>query len=67
MKPSLQLAKPVASICPACESRDVHCLTSVSKMAHVDYFRCQSCAHVWSLARPVSDAPCDYPERHHES
>ena len=66
MKPSLQLAKPIAAKCPACGSREVKCLTALSKDAHVDYFRCDSCAHVWNLPRPVAEPPCDYPERKHE-
>ena len=62
MKQSLQLTKPVGTECPVCQSRDVNCLTSVSANAHVDYFRCEACCHVWSLPRPVSNPPCDYPD-----
>jgi formate dehydrogenase maturation protein FdhE len=61
MKPSLQLAKPIASQCPECGSAAVDCLVGVSADAHVDYFRCQMCGYVWNLPREVSEPPCDYP------
>jgi hypothetical protein len=59
MKPSLQLAKPIASVRNADRRQ---CLVGVSADAHVDYFRCQKCGHVWNLPRAVSEPPCDYPE-----
>jgi hypothetical protein len=33
---------------------------NVSEHAHVDYFRCQACGHVWNLPRAVVEPPCDY-------
>ena len=52
--------KPVAIPCPSCASTDTDCLTTVSKDAHVDYFRCQSCGLVWNTPRDLLEPPCDY-------
>ena len=63
MVPSLSPFKPVVVPCPACAATATDCLTNLSQSAHVDYFRCQLCGHVWNLPRALVDAPCDYEKK----
>ena len=37
--------------CPACGASDGRFLPGVSADALVDYFRCNQCAHIWSLPK----------------
>jgi uncharacterized Zn finger protein len=33
--------------CPVCSSQDCRWLKDTSKDAHVNYYRCNACGHVW--------------------
>ena len=43
-----------ARVCPKCLRRGRH-LTASSQQAVVDYFRCDSCGHVWAVDK-LTDA-----------
>ena len=51
-------------LCPKC-NQSARLLTDVSAYAHVNYFRCDRCGHVWSqgkddpnaILNPVSKTP----------
>jgi hypothetical protein len=45
------LAMPTKS-CPKCQGRDPHKLITLSELSWaVDYFRCPSCAHIWTVTK----------------
>ena len=41
---------PLLHPCPACQ-KDGRLLDGPSGIAHVDYFRCDDCGHVWTTAK----------------
>jgi rubredoxin len=40
-------------ICPRCEAETARALDYPSSFAHVNYYRCSQCGHVWTT--PKSD------------
>jgi len=42
--------------CLACQSLAVRWLETVSGEAHVNYYRCERCGHVWTLPKGQGDA-----------
>ena len=42
--------------CPVCE-RSARWLDAASQDAHVDYYRCDGCGHVWNVPKGQPDAP----------
>jgi Zn ribbon nucleic-acid-binding protein len=38
--------------CPNCKRVDGAHLPEASKYAHVEYFRCNTCGHVWQVPKP---------------
>lgn len=40
-----------AQACPNCAHQAPRWLQPISKFAAVDYFRCDACGHVWSVAK----------------
>jgi len=44
------VSSPETCPCPACDNVG-NLLKSVSQDADVDYYRCQACAHVWSVPK----------------
>jgi ssDNA-binding Zn-finger/Zn-ribbon topoisomerase 1 len=54
-------------ICPKCQ-RKGDLLEGASKDAHVDYYRCPICGHVWAHQKGNADAPPkDVTERSHKA
>ena len=52
--------------CPKCHTPNVRRLDSVNHDAHVDYYRCEACGHVWHTPKakpdgPISDVIIDIP------
>jgi len=39
---------PLGVLCPHCQSHDGRHLAAISKVSHVDYYRCATCHHVWN-------------------
>jgi uncharacterized Zn finger protein len=37
--------------CPACGQQTPRHLHETSKIAHVNYFRCDSCGHIWTTSK----------------
>ena len=42
--------------CPECQTRAVRWLEASSQEAHVNYYRCEQCGHVWTLSKLQTDA-----------
>jgi len=40
---------PPEPCCPNCRSRDARWLQHTSQDAHVDYYLCGECSHVWAV------------------
>ena len=38
--------------CPECSSGDIRWLSHLSQSCWVDYYRCVTCGHVWTLPKP---------------
>ena len=56
-------AVPANLSCPHCGANETECLTRLSAIAIVDYYRCPACAHVWSVPRSGDAKPCDTDQR----
>jgi hypothetical protein len=37
--------------CPSCDRSTARWLEAASRNAHVDYFRCDDCGHVWCVSK----------------
>jgi len=42
--------------CPYCETSHVEWLEQLSQGAWVDYYECQTCGHIWPVAKDDFDA-----------
>ncbi len=42
--------------CPECHTPAPRLLEALSNDAHVNYYRCQQCGHVWTLPKGEIDA-----------
>ncbi len=42
--------------CPECRTLTARLLDNISNDAHVNYYRCQACGHVWTLPKGEMDA-----------
>ena len=38
-------------LCPACDKPTARPLHDASKLAYVNYYRCEGCGHVWTTSR----------------
>ena len=43
---------PTERQCPQCHATDARLLAFNSALAHVNYFRCPKCGHVWNEPKP---------------
>ena len=41
--------------CIECQSLAIRWLDALSKDAHVNYYRCERCGHVWTLPKGETD------------
>jgi len=39
------------SPCPQCRQQTVQALEGINAYAHVSYYRCRTCGHVWAIDR----------------
>ena len=42
--------------CPECDKLTIRWLEASSRDAHVNYYRCDGCGHVWTLPKSQPDA-----------
>ena len=40
-----------STVCPICQHLGPSLLPTLSREAHVDYFRCEECGHVWTVSK----------------
>jgi hypothetical protein len=45
--------------CTKCGSLDTVCIETISSVSWVDYHRCKTCGHVWSIERGPGEVPCE--------
>lgn len=45
----------VSASCPCGHPGPATYLEWTSSIAHVDYYRCDECGHVWTVQRPLAD------------
>jgi hypothetical protein len=58
--PAVVLQLPQTCPCPNCSASGNHWLRQISREAHVNYFRCCTCGHVWVFPkRGVPGEPLD--------
>jgi len=43
--------------CPQCQTQTARVLDAASALAHVWYYRCDACGHVWNVPKTNPDGP----------